>query len=93
MNNQTIHSTAPQPVNPSYPMSVPDLSGGQKFGWLALGFLSGVTGILIAWLVNSDKASTRGSSVKYAVIGLAINVVLLFFVYSALLLPVLAAIR
>lgn len=71
--NRTIHPTAPQPVNPNYPMAALDLTGGQKFGWLALGFLSGITGILIAWLTNAGNPQMRSSAVKFAIIGFAIN--------------------
>ena len=76
--NRTIHPTAPQPVNPNYPMAALDLTGGQKFGWLALGFLSGITGILIAWLTNAGNPQMRSSAVKFAIIGFAINFVLVF---------------
>ena len=74
----------PQTVNPNYPMPAPGLTGGQKFEWLALGFLSGITGILVAYLTNTDKAQpVRSSAIKFALIGLAINIVLVILLFMS----------
>lgn len=58
------------------PAPLTQLSGGMKFGWLVVGALGGIVGILIAWLTNADKApSVKGDAIKFAVIGLVINIV------------------
>ena len=71
------------------------LSGGMKFAWLVIGFLMGVPGILIAWLVNVDKfPQVKSDAVKFSVIGFAINfviVILLFVGYFALIMSIIAA--
>ena len=53
------------------------LSGGMKFAWLVVGFLAGIPGMLIAWLVNVDKfPQVKSDAVKFSIIGFAINFVI-----------------
>jgi len=56
------------------------LSGGAKFGYLVLGLVLNVIGVLIAWLVNRGKP-TQGDAIKFSVIGLVIDVVLWIIFY------------
>ncbi len=71
---------APQPpAQPTYGSPVPaplaQLTGGMKFGWCAVGFLLGLTGILLAWLVNADKApQVKSDAIKFSVIGLVVQI-------------------
>lgn len=53
------------------------LSGGMKFGWLVVGFLLNIPGMLIAWLTNADKhPQVKHDAIMWAVIGFGIGVVL-----------------
>jgi hypothetical protein len=54
-----------------HPAMVMPLGGGAKFGYFALGFVLGVIGLFIAWLVNKDNPNVK-TAVKFSVIGLAI---------------------
>jgi len=56
------------------------LSGGAKFGYLVLGLVLSVVGVVIAWLVNRGKP-TQGDAIKFSVIGLVISVVLWIIFY------------
>lgn len=79
---------APQPQpQPAYgqpyqqPMYAPaplmQLTGGMKFGWLVVGALLGIPGIVIAWLTNADKApQVKSDALKFAIIGFVIWIVL-----------------
>lgn len=52
-----------------------------KFGWLVVGILMGIPGILIAWLSNAGNVDkVRSDAVKFAVIGMVVNIVLALFV-------------
>ncbi|HEX2608579.1 MAG TPA: hypothetical protein VHK91_14420 [Flavisolibacter sp.] len=51
-----------------------DMTSGFHLGGFALGFLLGLIGVLIAYLINDDKKSSR---VKWAWLGLAAWIVLL----------------
>jgi hypothetical protein len=53
-----------------------ELSGGNKFGYFALGFFLGVVGVLIAWLTNKDKPIEK-PAIKMSVIGLVVSGILL----------------
>lgn len=65
----------PQPVYPSAPLM--QLTGGMKFGWLVVGLLIGIPGVVIAWLVNVDKMpQVKSDAVKFSLIGFAISIVL-----------------
>lgn len=67
----------PQPVYPPAPLM--QLTGGMKFGWLVVGALLGIPGIIIAWLVNADKvAQVKNDALKFAIIGFVIWIVLGF---------------
>lgn len=64
------------PAQPAAPQPLEKLSGGMKFGWLLVGLLSGIPGILVAWLANVDRApEVKSGAIKYAVIGLVIAIV------------------
>ena len=53
------------------------LTGGMKFGWLVVGLLIGIPGVVIAWLVNVDKMpQVKSDAVKFSLIGFAISIVL-----------------
>lgn len=67
---------APQPFPPMQQL-VPQLTGGMKFGYFALGFLGNLLGILIAWLINADKhPEIRNSAIKWSVVGFACTFVI-----------------
>lgn len=64
---------APAPVQPP----VPQLTGGMKFGYFAVGFLGNLLGILIAWLINADKhPAIRNAAIKWSVVGFAATFVI-----------------
>lgn len=53
------------------------LSGGAKFGYLALGFFLALIGVLITYLVNRDKApEIKSQAMKFSIIGCVIVVAL-----------------
>ena len=65
------------PPQPPMPQMREQLTGGQKFGWLLIGFLMNIPGILLAWLANGDAAKqVRSSAVKFALLGFVIEIVL-----------------
>lgn len=67
------------------------LSGGAKFGYLALGFFLGLIGVLIAWLTSKDKGSAyKSGAIKFSVIGFVI-VLVLGIVFTLVITPMLAA--
>jgi hypothetical protein len=46
-----------------------------KFGWLVIGIIMGITGILIAWLANAGRADrVKSDAVKFSVIGMVVNI-------------------
>lgn len=56
-----------------------ELSGGMKFGWLVIGAFMGISGILLAWLTNAgNPQKMKSDAIKFAIIGLVINIVLIF---------------
>lgn len=60
------------------------LSGGAKAGWFALGFLLGLIGVLIAYLVTEDKGPLRkGAALKFALFGTG-TIVLVCILFTAL---------
>lgn len=64
-----------QPVYAPAPLM--QLTGGMKFGWLVIGALMGIPGIVLAWLVNADKApQVKSDALKFAIIGFVIRIVL-----------------
>ena len=70
-----MYAPQPQPVYPPAPLI--QLTGGMKFGWLVVGLLIGIPGVVIAWLVNVDKMpQVKSDAVKFSLIGLAISIVL-----------------
>lgn len=67
------YQPAPQVVVPQ----IMALTGGQKFGWFVVGFLGNIIGMLLAWLVNVDKApQVKSDAIKFAVIGFVVAIVL-----------------
>jgi hypothetical protein len=65
----------PQPQVQYAPAPLTDLTGGMKFGWLVIGILMGIPGILIAWLTNAGRADrVRSDAIKFTVIGLVVNI-------------------
>lgn len=77
---------APQMANPyqgavqfqSVPPEVgfTELSGGLKFGWLCIGMIMGIPGMLLAWLINFDKhPQVKKDAIMWSVIGFAIAIV------------------
>ncbi|WP_080802170.1 spore coat protein SP96 [Arabiibacter massiliensis] len=73
----------PQPQAPVFypPAPLMQLTGGMKFAWLAIGLLMGIPGLILAWLVNVDKAQqVKSDALKFAIIGFAIQVVLGFLI-------------
>ncbi|MDR1082916.1 MAG: DUF2510 domain-containing protein [Coriobacteriales bacterium] len=79
----SVATPAPSGVQPNAPVPggtyssatvVPDatqLSTGAKVGMVALGFFLGLIGVLIAWLINKDKPTSK-EAVKFSVIGFII---------------------
>ena len=64
------------PLSYQVPQPQPFLSGGMKFGYGALGFLMGLVGILLAWLINAGKHPTISQSALISsVVGFGIGVV------------------
>lgn len=85
---QPMPQAAPQP-QPQQPYGQPyqqpvyapaplmQLTGGMKFGWLVIGALMGIPGIVLAWLVNADKTpQVKSDALKFAIIGFVIWIVL-----------------
>ena len=66
-------SFAPDPqINP-YEQSMTQLPGSMKFGWLCIGLLLGIPGMILAWLVNADKhEQVKHDAILWSVIGFAI---------------------
>lgn len=59
-----------------------NLTGGVKFGYVALGFFLGLIGVLIAWLIERGKPAKR-EAIKFSVIGFVISVVIWCIMYFA----------
>lgn len=65
----------PQPMYMPAPLA--QLTGGMKFGWLVVGALMGIPGIVLAWLVNADKLpQVKNDAIKFSIIGFAVWIVL-----------------
>ena len=48
-----------------------------KFGWLVVGFLLGIGGIVLACLTNVDKCPhVKSEALKFAIIGFVVQIVL-----------------
>lgn len=61
------------------PAPLMQLTGGMKFGWLVVGAMLGIPGIVIAWLTNVDKApQVKSEALKFAIIGFVIWIVIGF---------------
>lgn len=66
-----------------YQVEMPALSAGAKFGYGALGFVLMLIGVLIAWLINKDKApAAKKSAVVSSVVGMAIGFVAWMALYA-----------
>ena len=73
-----------QPCAPFQPPA-PELTGGMKFGYFALGFLGNLLGILVSWLINADKhPAIRNAAIKWSAIGFAATFVIGIVVAVAL---------
>ena len=72
---QTFEATASDQLDK---LAARAASGTFNLGGFALGFLLGLIGVLIAYLINDDKKSDR---VKWAWIGLAAWIVILILVF------------
>lgn len=58
------------------PAPLEKLTGGMKFGWFAVSFLVGIAGIILAWLVNVDKApQVKSDAMKWSIVGAVANIV------------------
>lgn len=77
-----------QPAAPvAYVPQLTQLTGGQKFGWFIVGFLGNIIGMLLAWLVNIDKApQVKSDAIKFSVIGFVVAIVLdvILFVFMGM---------
>lgn len=76
-------SACPQQSTQSVYSSAPlmQLSGGMKFAWCVVGALTGIPGIIIAWLVNVDKMpKVKNDALKFAIIGFVVRIVLGFVI-------------
>ena len=85
--NPPTYQTTTAPV--SYIPQLVQLTGGQKFGWFVVGFLGNIIGMLLAWLVNIDKApQVKSDAIKFAVIGfvvaIALDIILFVFMGVAM---------
>jgi hypothetical protein len=62
------------PYTPAGEVPLTALTGGMKFGWLVVGFLLTIAGMVLAWLVNADKhPQVKKEAITWAVIGFGIN--------------------
>ena len=69
------------------------LTGGKKFGWLVVGMLLNIPGMLIAWLTNADKSEqVKRDAILWSVIGFGIGVVLNLILFTMLTGVILAGI-
>lgn len=58
------------------PAPLEKLTGGMKFGWFAVSFLVGIAGIILAWLVNVDKApQVKSDAMKWSIVGAVASIV------------------
>ncbi|WP_101721043.1 hypothetical protein [Eggerthella timonensis] len=74
-----------------YQVEMPSLSGGAKFGYGALGFFLMLIGVLVAWLVNKDKApAVKKSAIVSSVVGMAIGLVAWIAFYAVVFAGVMA---
>lgn len=83
----TYQTAAPMPAP-----QLTQLTGGQKFGWLVVGFLGSIIGMLLAWLVNIDKApQVKSDAIKFSVIGFVISIVIQIVIVAFVSFVVMAA--
>lgn len=76
----------PQPGYMPVQPPVPQLTGGMKFGYFALGFLGNLLGIVVSWLINADKhPAVRNDAIKWSVIGFAATFVIGIVIFIALI--------
>ena len=74
MENENTGRDVPANVASGFDLG---LSGGAKAGYFALGLFLTLVGVLIAYLMNRDKpAQTKKDAMKFAVIGLVVEIVL-----------------
>ncbi|MDR0514558.1 MAG: hypothetical protein LBG81_05285 [Coriobacteriaceae bacterium] len=71
---------APAYYQPAQTLAAPQLtslSGGMKFAWFLIGFLMGLTGLLLTWVINAGNLKqVRDDAMKFAVIGCVITMVI-----------------
>ena len=80
--------------NPAAPSVQPQdgpLSGGKKFAWFAIGFLSGVPGVLIAWLMYQDFPLRKKDGFKFSLIG-AVAFIVIAIIYTFIIMAYVAVI-
>ena len=59
------------------------LTGGQKFGWAAVGFLLGPVGILLAWLTNTHNfPKAKSDAIMFSVIGFAAEFIVAILLFG-----------
>lgn len=74
-----------------YQVEMPALSGGAKFGYGALGFFLMLIGVLVAWLVNKDKApAVKKSAIVSSAVGMAIGIVAWIALYAVVFAGIMA---
>lgn len=77
----------PSPAPTGQPLT--SLTTGMKAGWFGVGVFASFAGILLAWLVNADKApQVKSDAMKWSLVGFAasilLNIAYLWMVGSAL---------
>ncbi len=59
------------------------LTGGQKFGWAAVGFLMGPVGILLAWLTNTHNfPKAKSDAILFSTIGFVSEIVIAILLFG-----------
>ena len=73
--------------NPAAPSVQPQdgpLSGGRKFAWFVIGFLTSVPGVLIAWLMYQDFPLRKKDGFKFSLIG-AVAIWVIVIIYTIII--------
>lgn len=75
-----------QPLDNQQPQPLQQLTGGMKFGWFAVSLLLGIAGIILAWLINVDKApQVKSDAIKWSAIGAVIGILISLFYVTVVL--------
>lgn len=65
----------PSPAPTGQPLV--SLTTGMKAGWFGVGVFASFAGILLAWLVNADKApQVKSDAMKWSLVGFAVSILL-----------------